>query len=643
MPWEDDLEGVQLAIAGDLGSPVHVLAGPGTGKTRAMMRRVARLLEEGVQARDILAVSFTRTAARDLREQLLKLGSPGAESVNATTLHALCFSALHEDAVFQATNRRPRPLLSYEIDQLACDLKKQFGGKRVVNRLIEAYEAAWARLQHEVPGAPKDPRDAEFEAALLDWLRYHRAMLIGELVPILLRFLQANPAAQPLPAYEAVLVDEFQDLNRADQRLVEILAANGNFTVIGDDNQSIYRFRHANPEGLRLFAVQHAGTACHAIEECWRCPSNIVAMSNALIGHDPSARQTPLTARRGRPNATVYVVQHATVENEADALAAYIDQYLAKRPDLPPGQVLVLSPRRIFGNAIRDALILRRRNAMSFFFEDALKPKPAAEGFCLLALLVNQYDRAAYRAWLGLDQADGNMAGYKRLRAHAEAHDLEPFDVCEQISTGQLMLPSTKAVVKRHEQLKARLAPLAELAGIILVDALWDSEDPKTRTIRLAAATVAIDAPQASDLQRQLVEILTQPELPDSAGDVIRIMSLHKSKGLTADLVVVAGCVSGAIPSIDSDLPATEQDAAWKEQRRLFYVAITRAKETLVLSSVTELTLKIARRANIPSSKVYRRNGETYARLSASPFIGELGPSAPAAVKGTDWRTTLRF
>ena len=130
MPWQQDLAGVQLAIAVEIGNPVHILAGPGTGKTRAMMRRVARMLEEGVQARDILAVSFTRTAARDLHEQLLRLGSPGAAGVNATTLHALCFSALLKDAVFAATNRRPRPLLSYEIDQLANDLKRQFGGSQ---------------------------------------------------------------------------------------------------------------------------------------------------------------------------------------------------------------------------------------------------------------------------------------------------------------------------------------------------------------------------------------------------------------------------------------------------------------------------------------------------------------------------------
>ncbi len=644
MPWQQGIAGVQLAIAAEPGTPVHVLAGPGTGKTLAMMHRIARLLEEGVDPRQTLAVTFTRTAARDLREQLLGLGAPGADQVNATTLHSLCFSALLADEVFQATNRRPRPLLSYEIDQLANDLKNLFGGKREVYKLVEAYEAAWARLQHEEAGAPRDSRDLQFEAALLDWLRYHRAMLIGELVPLALRFLQANPHAAVLPVYRAVLVDEFQDLNKADQALIDVLATGANLTVVGDDNQSIYRFRHANPEGIRVFPAQHPGTISHAIEECWRCPPNIVAMSNDLIAHDPVARQAPLTAQPGRAAASIYIIQHPTLGDEADALAAYIDQYLNRR-NVPPGQVLVLSPRRIFGNGIRDALIRRRRNAMSFFWEDAFAADAAAEGFCVLTLLVRRDDRAAYRAWLGLGDTDGNRAGYARVRAHAQEHGLEPFDVCEQLSAGQINLRYTEKVVQRHNALKARLATLAGLEGLPLVAAIWDPTDSETLTIRLAAGTVATDSPKPEELQLRLAELVTQPELPDSAGDVIRIMSLHKAKGLTAELVVIAGCVSGALPTVDAKLPPAEQDLDWKEQRRLFYVAITRAKDTLVLSSVTQLPLRVALRANIPPSGVFRKEGEPYARLAASPFIEELGPMPPRprAMRGSDWRAALNF
>jgi superfamily I DNA/RNA helicase len=468
-------------------------------------------------------------------------------------------------------------------------------------------------------------------------------MLIGELIPIALRFLQANPHARVLPAYKAVLVDEFQDLNKADQALVDVLATNANLTVVGDDNQSIYRFRHANPEGIRVFPAEHAGTSVHAIEDCWRCPPNIVAMSNALLAHDPSARQAPLRAQLGRADASLYVVQHPSIGDEADAIAAYIDSYLNRRNGLPAGQVLVLSPRRIFGNAIRDALIRRRRNALSFFWEDAFDADAAAEGFCLLTLLVSPDDRAAYRAWLGLGDADGNRAGYSRVRGYAEEHEVEPFAVCEELSSGRIELRYTERLVQRHKHLKTRLAALAGLTGIPLVNALWDAANSESLTIRLAAAAVATNAPEPQDLHQGLAEAITQPELPDSAGDVIRVMSLHKAKGLTAELVVIAGCVGGAIPTVDERLSMAEQDAVLKEQRRLFYVAITRARDTLVLSSVTQAPLPQALRANIPPAGIYRYQGNLYARLAASPFIDELGATCPRAIKGSDWRAGLNF
>jgi len=599
------------------------------------------MLEQGIPPKSILAVSFTRTAVKDLREQLAKLGIAGVEDVHATTLHSQCFSILLAEAVFQITNRRPRPLLSHEIDELINDLRRQFGGKKKVKRLIEAYEAAWARLQYEIAGSPKTEEDLRFESSLLDWLRYHQAMLIGELIPITLRFIQNNPHSPVLPAFHAVLADEYQDLNKADQALVEVLASQGDLTVIGDENQSIYRFRHANPEGILVFPSQHPGTTALVIEECWRCPPNIVKMSNALIGYDPTARVEPLKSQPGRLPATVYILQHATAEDEADALAAYIDHYLAERPDLPPGQVLVLSPRRIFGNLIRDALILRHRNAMSFFWEDALDTDVAAEGYCLLTLSIEPSDRAAYRAWLGIGSLDGNSAGYRRVREHAEANDVEPREVCEKLARGEVQIPYCARVLQRHNQLEARLAPLVGLEGQALVDVLWSPQSLEARTIRTAAQAIALTEPAPTDLLGRLREVITQPELPDSSSEVIRIMSLHKSKGLTAQLVVVAGCVAGAIPTVDKKQPIVEQDASLKEQRRLFYVAITRPRDALILSSVVRLPLATALQANIPPVGIFKQDGETYARLAASPLLGELGPEAPSTVKGTDWRATL--
>ena len=292
MAWDDGLTGTHLEIASFPGSPLRVLAGPGTGKTFALMRRVARLLETGeAQPVEILAVTFTRTAAKDLVDKLQSLGVPGAEYVLAKTLHSFCFTLLRRGAVFAATGRHPRPLLDYEVDALVCDLAATFGGKRKVRKLLKAFEAYWATLQALEPGWPKTKSEDAFNNALLSWLRFHCSILIGELVILSYDFLRNNPASPDFPTYQHVVVDEYQDLNRADQALIEVLAAKCAVVVVGDEDQSIYRFRFAHPEGIAEFSTTHPMTTDKLLEVCRRCPSKVVDMAKRLISHN--TRLTP--------------------------------------------------------------------------------------------------------------------------------------------------------------------------------------------------------------------------------------------------------------------------------------------------------------------------------------------------------------
>jgi DNA helicase II / ATP-dependent DNA helicase PcrA len=637
--WDEGLAEPHRDIAANPGRILHVLAGPGTGKTFAMMRRIARLLQDGVVPRRVLAVTFTRTAARDLREQLARLDVPGADDVRATTLHSLCFSILSSQEAFAFNQRTPRPLMSFEIDCLENDLAGSFGGKKATRRLLQAYEAAWARLQRDTPGHAPTPLDQAFETALLSWLRFHTAMLIGELVPLTLAFIRANPGLPVLPALEHVLADEFQDLNRADQQLVLALAAAASLLVIGDDNQSIYRFRHANPEGVRSFPADVPGTLTYSITECRRCPPNIVALSNSLISHDPhTTRPQPLTPDPTRPDATLYVVQHATLSDEIASIAEFVDHHLKQHPELPAGRVLILTPRRFIGNAIKDALIRTGRNALSYFQEDALSEDAAAEGFCLLSLLVSPTDRAAFRAWLGFGSPDSRWRPYARLRAYCETNAVPVQDALAALAAGTLRIPYTAPLVTRWNELQVRLASLAPLSGLALVDALWPAGNPDVTDIRSVAAALALTTTANEEVLAELREAITQPELPGSDSDVIQVMSLHKSKGLTRDVVVVAGCMAGTLPSIDADDPPEEQANQLDEQRRLFYVAITRATSVLVISSAIALPLRDALRGG---AKVARRtflNGEPFAITAFTPFLGELGPTVPAPISTAEWR-----
>ena len=638
--WNQGLTGKHRDIAAEKRSPIHVLAGPGTGKTFAMMRRIARLIEEGSAPEKILAVTFTRTAARDLDEQLLNLGITGCETVKVCTLHAFCFSILSKQAVFEVTGRTPRPVLSYEEKALIDDLSAQFKGRRKVGESLQAYEAAWARLQTETPGGPSTEIDIAFHTALVDWLRYHRSMLIGELVPLTLNFLQQNPQIEAFPAFDHVLVDEYQDLNKADQTLVKLLSRTGSLTVIGDDNQSIYMFRYANPEGIRLFPNENTGTVTYCIDICRRCPPNIVEISNALISNDTRRSQSiPLSPDNAKLPAAIYIVQHQDVQTEVTSCADFVVFYLNQHAGLPPGQVLVLATRRFIGNRIRDALIHRRLNSLSYFSEDALQGSEAAEGFCLLTLLVEPHDRTAIRAWISMGQQAGYAAGYRRLRMVAQEKQLELSQALDSLVNGKITLPYTDGIRNRWIQLKARLEQLSGLNGLELVRALWPP-DTEASDLRLLAENIAVEITAPDAILKALRDEITQPRLPNSQSDIVRVMSLHKSKGLTASLVIVAGCVAGALPSIDPTATQVDQDLQFEEQRRLFYVAITRPTDTLVLSSSATMLANEALQNGI---KIVQYRNRGIVTTAASPFMAELGSNAPTAISTRTWRSQVGF
>lgn len=640
--WDSGLSGVHREIAADTSPRLHVLAGPGTGKTFAMMRRIARLLEGDVSPDKLLAITFTRTAARDLKEQLAGLGTDGSNDVVATTLHSLCFRILSTQNAFAFTQRNPRPLLAHEISCLEDDIAHEFGGKRRTRKLLAAYEAAWARLQRDDPGYAPTPDDQRFETTLLAWLRFHSAMLIGELVPLTLAFLRANPQLPVLPSLSHVLVDEYQDLNKADQALAQALAGTGSLLVIGDDNQSIYSFRHANPEGVRTFPSEVAGTVEYAITECRRCPPNIVDLSNSLISHDPNTtRPCPLTADHDRPNAEVYVVQHSTLEEEVTSTADYVNHFLSQHPDVPPGRVLILTPRRFIGNAIKDALIRRGRNALSYFQEDALADGAAAEGFCLLSLLANQDDRAAIRAWLGFGSQDHRRRPYARVRRHCESTGETLRSALTSLASGTLSLPHAGQLIDRWNELQLRLAHLQTLPPLALVDDLWPLGNPDLTDIRDLAGAIALYDPSVQELLDALREAITQPELPPSDSDIIQIMSLHKSKGLTRDVVIIAGCMAGTLPRVDPLDPPEVQNQQLEEQRRLFYVGITRATKVLVISAASTLPLADALRSGATIVRKTFNTGHPLAITAFSSFIGELGPTAPPTQTTATWRNGL--
>jgi DNA helicase II / ATP-dependent DNA helicase PcrA len=639
MSWNEGLIGQALHIAQTNNSPLWVAAGPGTGKTFALMRRLARLLVVDLAAPDrILLSTFTRTAAADLARAVADLGIAGTEDVHALTVHGFCFSMLSRQEVLEATGRVPRPLLQFEERFLFEDLRNAgLGGIRECGKKLRAFSAAWARLQHEEPGWPSSQADRQFQAELKAWLMFHEAMLIGELITEGLQYLRLNPHSPYRSAFDHVLVDEYQDLNRAEQQLVELLA-NGSLVVIGDEDQSIYSFKHAHPEGIVEFPETHPTTEKAQLDECRRCPAKIVAMANALISHNTSRSNRVLRAHPGNPEGEIFSLQWPDMQQEAKGIA----QFMKSRLDagtVMPGNILALAPRREFGYLLRDELQVLGISSHSFFSEELLEGDPKDDNAChaqqalaLLMLLADPEDRVALRCWCGFGSNSLLANGWAKLRHHCEEENQSPWEVLEQLESGRFRISNTAALVGRFTSIKSKLTELRALNGHDLVAAIFPAEQEWAKPLAELASQIKEEEFGANELVDVIRRNVTQPELPTDV-DYVRVMSLHKSKGLTADMVVVVGCLEGLMPSIDSKASQQDQRRSLEEQRRLFYVAITRAKKVLLLSSVARLPTKLAHRMRARVRPSRGRNSVTI----TSRYIAELGQDCPNVITGREF------
>ena len=640
MAWNEGLSEEFTAIAGYEGPYTCVIAGAGTGKTYALKRKVARLLEQRQPPGCILAITFTRTAARDLKKHLRSLGVEGCDLVRACTLHSLCYWILSKHEVFRVMERETRTLLEHEKkDYLIADLSMRLGKIKPLREQLKAFESAWARLLNEKPGWPHNDEDRKFNNEMISWLHFHKAMLVGELVPLTIKYLRSNPISPERSQYKHIIVDEYQDLNRAEQELIRLLSEyeipeNRTLTVAGDDDQSIFvELKYAHPEGVTNFKEEYHGTFQRTLLTCKRCPRQVTELVNSfLISTNRKEHPKLLQATPDAIDGEVAILQWRTINHEANGISRIIAQKISTG-EVKPEEILVLTPRKDIGYEIVNNLITRGIKAKTCFSDAALKKKKLAqEGYAYLNLLHNRNDAVSLRVLLGIDAIDKRKKAYERIRKHCFESGDTVIETLSKLQSGQLHIPFTNDLVKRYQIVNQRLQNLSTLKLSNVSDQLFPDgvdEVAELRELVLAAMEQTEDIHELFNIVN--TEII-QPELPET-DDSILILTLQKAKGLEAKMVVVVNCLEGCIPHIKRKYDSEQQkqeDLA--EQERLFFVALTRTTNILLISSTG-----IMRRGDIARMSVIADTDWYWEETRPSHFISMLGPNAPAPQLGEDY------
>ncbi len=643
MAWDTDLDKNSAAykFAADNSKIIRVVAGPGTGKSFGLQRRVARLLEQGQNPKKILAVTFTRTAAQDLQNEIQSVGVDGADKVIAKTLHGFCFGLLNKKDIIESTGRFPRPMLEFEQKPMLYDISNTFGKFRDKQKRLQAFEAAWARLQSEEPGFPLDETDRQFEQEVLSWLKTHRAMLFGEMIIETFHYLRNNPRCAERREFDHVLVDEYQDLNKAEQAVIDLLSSNGNLAIIGDDDQSIYSFKYAHPEGIREFPETHPGCDAIDFDQCRRCPRQVVNMASRLITHNTNRTLGDLGVFEKNQDGEVKIVQWDSLDDEINGISRKVCADIIKGK-INPEDVLILTPVRKIGYRIRDLLVQKGINAKSYFRESAIDTDDLKYNFALLTLMAKPSDMVALRYLLGNGSQNYRTKSYMRLLEYSTKNDMTISEVLEKCASNSLKVSNISPMIKQYEKIMGQIRDICIAIkddGDALID-IFAKDIPDNSDFRhiLTEAVAAAEKEKGVGLEiwlqkihSYIVDRVSYPE-NTSERDHVRIMSLHASKGLSAKYVILMSAIDELLPRLDKDSDISLEKQL-EEQRRLFYVAITRCKSsnngypgTLIISSFVGLLGKEALEIGILASPHH------WCRVSASRFIRDFGETAPATI-----------
>jgi ATP-dependent DNA helicase Rep len=629
----------QRAAVEHVDGPLLVLAGAGSGKTRVITEKIAHLIARRHLAPErIAAITFTNKAAREMRERVARLvRADAAQKLSVCTFHALGLKFLHAEHR-RAGLRRNFSVL--DADDSAAIIKDLAPGGIKADALF-ALRSLVSHAKNEgltpeqAAAEARSPREVEaatIYAMYQQRLEAYNAVDFDDLIRLPLAVLESDAEARTewRERLRYLLVDEYQDTNHAQYRLLKALAGErGAFTCVGDDDQSIYAWRGANPENLDQLARDWPALRVVKLEQNYRCGRRILRAANALIANNPHVHTKKLWSKHPE-GAPIRVLECKDAEHEAERIAA-IAVHLAEKHKARWHEFAVLYRGNHQARALEKAMRLARvpyhlSGALSFLDRAEVK-----DVLCYLRLVANPADDAAFLRVVNVPKREIGATTLEKLGRIAQSAHVSMLEAARSDSVLKQLAPRPASALAGFVELVDRLRhdaarmPAAELVEEVLARTRYaeqvaaQSPEPALRERRLGNLreladwfrAMARDGGGAGDLAAQLALLGHADQ--DDPGNELRLMTLHAAKGLEFRFVFIVGCEDGTLPH-DGAIDEGRLD----EERRLFYVGITRAKEWLTLSW----------------SARTRRYGEILAN-QPSRFLAEL-PAADLHWEGRD-------
>ena len=602
LDYAKELNPAQLEAVRTLWGPVLVIAGAGSGKTRTLVYRVVRLVEEGVPPEKILLLTFTRKAAREMLRRAALLLDEKCERVSGGTFHSLAHLMLRQYGHLVGYSRQftilDRGDAEDAINLLRTALglserKRRFPKKETIASIFS--KAINKRLSLEEVVTEEYPHfldDLEDLARLFEhYVRYkqeHQLMDYDDLLVNWYRVLKAFPEVRREMArrFEFIMVDEYQDTNALQAEIVRFMAEeHGNVMVVGDDSQSIYAFRGANFKNILEFPKLFPGAKIIKLEENYRSRQPILDLANAVIEHAKEKYTKCLfTRREGGQRPRLYKAR-----DEADQSRFIADRILELREEGVPLQEMAILFRSAY-HSFDLELELAKRN-IPFVKHGGLKLIETAHIKDIVAhlrLLLNPYDMLAWNRVLLLIEGIGPKTSKRIMEALRSEPDplaaVGRFPARPSYAKGLGALAELLARLRAEEIPEEQLALLYDYYEPIFTRVYYDDHPKRAKDLQQLLAI----ANKYSRLEDFLADLALEPpeasvaevEALENEDEKLVLSTVHSAKGLEWHTVFVISLAEGRFPS--SYAVGREEDV--EEERRLFYVAVTRAKENLFLT-----------------------------------------------------------